>query len=141
MTAARHRRRSSPRLARTRHTRPERVVRSVLHAMGYRFRVHEKDLPGTPDVVFRPRRKVIFVHGCFWHDHHCRPDRRRPRTNVAYWNHKFARNTMRHARQVRELEAAGWAVLTVWECELEDTLPLALRLRRFLGDIRATPPS
>ena len=120
----------------SRNTVPERVVRSVLHGMGYRFRLHGEGLPGKPDIVFPPRRKAIFVNGCFWHDHGCRPAERRVRTNAAFWESKFARTAARDARHTRELETAEWDVLVVWECEVEDVLSLALRLRTFLG-----PPS
>ena len=118
---------------RSRDTAPEQVVRRVLHAMGYRFRVHGAGLPGKPDIVFPPRRKAIFVNGCFWHDHGCRPAERRVRANAAYWAEKFARTAARDARDTRELQAAEWDVLVVWECEVEDVLALALRLRAFLG--------
>ena len=118
--------------------------------MGYRFRVQGEGLPGTPDILFPPRHKAIFVHGCFWHGHDCRPSERQPQRNVAYWSDKIASNAARHERQVRELEAAGWGVLTLWECEIHDVFSLALRLRRFLGETvqdrrpdtgRSVPPS
>ena len=122
------------RLAKPRHTRPERFVRSILHALGYRFRVQGDGPPGTPDIFFPSGRKAIFVHGCFWHGHDCLPPERRPQTNTAYWTDKIARNTARHERQVCELEADDWNVLTLWECEILDVLSLAILLHRFLGD-------
>ncbi len=109
-------------------------MRRLLHVMGYRFRLHCRDLPGTPDIVFPARRKAVFVHGCFWHGHGCRPMRRRPTANAAYWEGKFAATAARHAAQVAELEAAGWTALTVWECEIEDAVRLLVRLRAFLGE-------
>ena len=121
----------------SRDTRPERVVRRLLYAMGYRFRVHGEYLPGTPDIVFASRRKVIFVHGCFWHGHGCRPASRDPVTNVEYWSAKIAGNAERDARQAAELADADWGSLVVWECELGRVPALARRLRQFLGDTTA----
>ena len=121
-----------------RDTKPEMVVRRLLHGMGYRFRLQAKELPGRPDIVFRPRRKAIFVHGCFWHRHRrpdCRRGRSTPASRTEYWEAKFARNVTRDRRNERALRAAGWGVMVVWECQ---TKPagldrLAGRLRRFLG--------
>jgi DNA mismatch endonuclease (patch repair protein) len=115
-------------------TGPERRVRSILHRLGYRFRLHARELPGTPDIVLRPRRAAIFVHGCFWHGHGCARGSRRPRTNEAYWEAKVARNRARDAGKLAALEAAGWRVLTLWECELKDEAALAARLSAFLGE-------
>lgn len=115
--------------------KPEMAVRSLVHRLGYRFRLHAKDLAGKPDLVFRPRRKVIFVHGCFWHGHSdpsCL-DGRRPKSRAEYWGPKLDRNIERDTAHVAALEAAGWKVLIVWECETKDALALAKRLRRFLG--------
>jgi DNA mismatch endonuclease (patch repair protein) len=117
--------------------KPELTVRRMVHRMGYRYRLHRKDLPGKPDLVFGPSRKVIFVHGCFWHGHDdpaC-PDRRQVKSNQAYWNPKIAGNRERDARNQAALEAAGWRVLTVWECELRDSLTLEKRIRDFLEDL------
>lgn len=115
--------------------KPELLVRSLVHRMGYRFRLHRRDLPGKPDLVFAPRRKVIFVHGCFWHGHDdpaCR-DGRTPRSNESYWLPKLARNKERDAASVAALEASGWGVLVIWECETRDAEGLKKRLQDFLG--------
>ena len=114
--------------------KPELLVRRMVHAMGYRYRLHRKDLPGKPDLVFGPRRKVIFVHGCFWHGHDdpsC-PDRREVKSNQTYWTPKIARNRERDARQQAALKAADWKVLTLWECETRDKEALSARIKDFL---------
>jgi len=112
-------------------TRPEQAVRSLLHALGYRFRLHRKDLPGSPDIVLPGRKAVIFVHGCFWHGHACKRGSRAPKTNADYWTKKLAGNVARDARTRVELEALGWRVLVVWECEIKAE-SLADKLRMFL---------
>ena len=112
-------------------TSPEMVVRRVAHAMGYRFRLHRRDLPGSPDVVFPSRRKVIFVHGCFWHGHDCRKAHM-PRTNTAYWAAKIERNRERDAASLHALRELGWGVLVVWECEMKDRRTLGSRIKTFL---------
>jgi DNA mismatch endonuclease, patch repair protein len=114
-------------------TAPERKVRSLLHRMGYRFRLHARELPGTPDIVLRPRRAAIFVHGCFWHGHDCPRGARQPKANAAYWSAKIARNRARDAASIAALDAAGFRALTLWECELKDEAALAVRLAGFLG--------
>ncbi|MCY4055336.1 MAG: very short patch repair endonuclease [Cyanobacteria bacterium MAG CAR4_bin_6] len=119
-------------------TKPEMLVRRLLYRMGYRYRLHRKDLPGKPDIVFGSRRKVIFIHGCFWHGHSCKRGNRLPRTNAEYWMAKIAGNIKRHAKQLDELAAAGWMELTLWECELADEKAVERRLRDFL-DETATP--
>ena len=116
------------------HTKPEMEVRRLLHRMGYRYRLHRKDLPGKPDIVFGSRRKVIFVHGCFWHGHSCKRGSRLPKSNVEYWQRKIARNVERHSDQIDELTTAGWAGLTLWECELADMEAIARRLNAFLDE-------
>jgi DNA mismatch endonuclease (patch repair protein) len=116
-------------------TRPELIVRRLLHRLGYRFRTHLRGVPGRPDVAFPARRKIIQVHGCFWHQHtdpSC-PLRTRPRSNRNYWDTKLARNVERDAEQLAALEAAGWQVLTLWECYCRDEAELAQRLVGFLG--------
>jgi DNA mismatch endonuclease, patch repair protein len=115
-----------------RDTTPERAVRSMLHEMGYRFRLHRKDLPGKPDIVFGPRKKVIFVHGCFWHGHRCRKGRL-PKTRGDFWKPKIAGNRARDRRNARQLEALGWEVLTIWQCELKNLLAVRERIVDFLG--------
>src|SRR5882672_9435689 len=100
-------------------TAPELLVRSLAHRMGYRFRLHRKDLPGRPDLVFPGRRKAIFVHGCFWHGHDCEHGLRRPKTNVAFWEAKARDNRARDARKETKLSDTGWKVLVVWECQVK----------------------
>ena len=119
-------------------TKPEMLVRRLLYRMGYRYRLHRKDLPGKPDIVFGSRRKVIFIHGCFWHGHSCKRGNRLPRTNAEYWMAKIAGNIKRHAKQLDVLAAAVWMELTLWECELADEKAVERRLRDFL-DETATP--
>ena len=112
------------------------MVRSMVRRMGYRFRLHATELPGKPDLVFRPRKKVIFVHGCFWHQHSkpsCK-DGRPPKSNTSYWSQKLARNVERDAVQIKTLRRLGWRVLVLWECEvLKGGAGLENRIRRFLG--------
>ena len=117
---------------RSKDTKPEMVVRRLVHSLGYRFRLHRKDLPGVPDLVFPSRRKIIFVHGCFWHGHPCRGEPRLPKTNRDYWVPKIAGNAERDRVHRRKLERLGWEVLTVWECELKERAPLQNRLMTFL---------
>lgn len=118
-------------------TRPEMIVRSAAHRLGFRFRLHRKTLPGCPDLVFAGHRKVIFVNGCFWHGHDCKRGKRMPKTNAAYWRAKIARNSARDASAQTALSAAGWDVLIVWECETKDREGLNARLRDFLSPIPA----
>lgn len=116
-------------------TRPEMVVRSAAHALGYRFRLRRRDLPGKPDLVFPGRRKIVFVHGCFWHQHSspaCR-DGRAPKSRLEYWGPKLKRNAERDLASIATLEADGWRVLVVWECETKDRERLKRKLARFLG--------
>lgn len=122
---------------RGRDTKPELWLRSRLHALGYRYRVHVKGLPGTPDVVFGARRKVIFVHGCFWHQHPECPLAVMPKTREDFWRQKLAANGARDKRNVAELEARGWQVLVLWECELHDGAALS-KAREFLGPSRVS---
>lgn len=114
-------------------TMPELVVRRLAHRMGYRYRLHRRDLPGTPDLVFPSRRKVILVHGCFWHQHHCVLGSKQPQTNRLYWLPKLARNRDRAVAGELALIERGWTSLIIWECETRDESMIALRLRRFLG--------
>lgn len=118
---------------RSRDTKPEMVVRSLVHQMGYRFRLHKKGLPGTPDLVLAAHRKVIFVHGCFWHMHRCRYGKVTPATNIEFWQNKRGGNVTRDQRNRRQLKAAGWSVLVIWECWTRDIEGQLLpRLQRFL---------
>ena len=115
-------------------TKPEMIVRRLLHGMGYRYRLHRKDLPGRPDIVFASRRKVIFVHGCFWHRHadpSCKIARM-PKSRLDFWGPKFAANQARDERDVAALEKMGWNVLVVWECGLRDVDGLRETVTRFL---------
>lgn len=111
-----------------RNTEPERRVRSLLHRLGFRFRVQRKDLPGTPDIVLPKYKTVIFVHGCFWHRHAGCKRATTPANNAEYWQKKFARNLARDARVQQELKESGWQVIIVWECELRDMDTLAITL-------------
>ncbi|MFW8594730.1 very short patch repair endonuclease [Cribrihabitans neustonicus] len=117
---------------RAKDTKPEMLVRRIVHGLGYRYRLHRKDLPGKPDLVFGPRRKVIFVHGCFWHQHSCRAGRI-PASRRDYWEPKLQRNVERDATHLAALTGSGWQVLTVWECETKDLDALRSRLLEFLA--------
>jgi len=125
----------SERMARIRKTdtKPEMLVRRMLHALGYRYRLHRRDLPGNPDIVFASRKKLIFVHGCFWHQHDCRLGAKQPRARSKYWLPKLQRNKESDARNLEALESAGWKALIIWECELGDVKALERNLRKFLG--------
>jgi DNA mismatch endonuclease (patch repair protein) len=119
------------RAVKSKDTEPEWIVRKLLHAAGYRYRLHAKELPGKPDLVFPSRRKVVFVHGCFWHGHACARGARRPKTNSEYWKGKIARNRERDEAHLIALRQGGWKVRTIWECEINrGVLP---GLKRFLG--------
>ena len=122
---------------RAKNTKPELLIRRLLHGLGYRFRLHGAvrggSLPGKPDLVFAGRRKVIFVNGCFWHTHTCPAGTRAPGTNAGFWAAKRARTVARDAAAVQSLEAAGWRTLVVWECELRNTSALEAELVAFLG--------
>ena len=122
------------RSVKSRDTKPEIVVRQLLHRMGYRYRLHRPDLPGKPDIVFSSRKKVIFVHGCFWHGHTCKRGNRQPKTNTDYWRAKIERNVERFAGQLEELARKGWNALVLWECELSDESNLRVRLIQFLSE-------
>jgi DNA mismatch endonuclease (patch repair protein) len=113
-------------------TKPEMVVRRLLHSLGYRYRLHVKKLPATPDLVFAGRRKVIFVHGCFWHRHEGCSKATFPKSRQEFWGEKFRRNTERDRQAVSALEKAGWKVLIVWQCQLTNQESLATSLVDFL---------
>ena len=115
-----------------RDTSPEKIVRSLLHRMGYRFRLQRDDLPGKPDIVLPRFKTVVFVNGCFWHRHSGCKRATTPATNVDYWQTKFERNVARDARNQAELEKMGWRVVIVWECELKDKTTLEKRLDDYL---------
>ena len=116
---------------RSKDTTPEMRVRSIVHLLGYRFRLHRRDLPGHPDLVFPRLNKVIEVRGCFWHAHSCLKGRR-PAVRTEYWHPKLARTVRRDRRNVRKLRAMGWRVLVVWDCQTADEVKLISRLTRFL---------
>jgi DNA mismatch endonuclease (patch repair protein) len=120
-------------------TTPELTVRRMLHAMGYRFRLHRRGLPGTPDLVFPGRRKIIFVHGCFWHAHQGCPYAVRPKTRPEFWERKLEKNVLRDKIAESQLILMGWEVLAVWECWLREPSLAADRMRNFLGAVPKTP--
>ena len=117
---------------RNRDTKPEKVVRSVIHNLGYRYRLHKPDLPGRPDIVLVRHRKVIDVHGCFFHMHDCKYGSVVPVTNEEFWRTKRLSNVERDRRNIRELRRAGWKVLIVWECETRNVAKVAKRIEKFL---------
>lgn len=122
---------------RSTNTKPEMVVRKLIHSMGYRYRLHRKDLPGRPDITFGPRRKIIEVRGCYWHAHlrydpTCWEARSEAKSNKAYWGPKMDRNVERDRRNLALLEEAGWAVLVIWECELRNMEAVRHRIESFL---------
>jgi DNA mismatch endonuclease (patch repair protein) len=118
---------------RGKNTTPEMFVRRLVHSLGFRYGLHTNSLPGKPDLVFRSRRKVIFVHGCFWHMHSCKHGRNAPVSNVEYWGRKRAGNFQRDREHVKALKKAGWRVLVIWECGLKDERRLRNRLLAFLA--------
>lgn len=120
----------------SKHTKPELVVRSLLHRMGYRFRLHRKELPGRPDIAFIGRKTAIFVHGCFWHGHGCKIGKL-PKSNLEFWAPKIERNRLRDREKRSELEQIGWTVAEVWQCEIKDIQSLEARLRTFIGKPKA----
>jgi len=119
---------------RSQDTGPELEVRRIVHRLGYRYRLYVGTLPGRPDLVFPARRKVIFVHGCFWHRHRKCRYTTSPKTFKKFWEAKFAANVARDHRNVRNLKRIGWAVLTVWQCELKKSKRLSRRLNDFLSN-------
>lgn len=121
---------------RGKNTKPELVVRSYLHAHGYRFRIHRKDLPGNPDIVFPKLRTCLFIHGCFWHRHVGCRYATTPKTRVDFWGEKFRKNVVRDLANIQALEAASWEVLIIWECQLktdENALPKLLERLEEIG--------
>jgi DNA mismatch endonuclease (patch repair protein) len=129
------RRSANMRAIRSRDTKPEITVRRLAHAMGYRFRLHRKDLPGKPGLVFPRRHAVIFIRGCFWHQHSgpaCL-DARPPKSNTSYWHAKLARNLMRDAGHETALQAQGWRVHVIWDCETKNTAAIKRRLQKILS--------
>ena len=112
-----------------RNTGPELKLRKLMTRMGLRYRLHRKDLPGSPDIAFMGRKTAVFMHGCFWHGHDCKRGARQPKANADYWSTKIGRNRSRDAATAGALEAMGWRSVVVWECELRDETQLEARLR------------
>ncbi len=131
-TVTREQRSANMAAVRGKNTRPEILVRRLLHGLGYRYRLHVANMPGRPDIVFRKRHCVVFVNGCFWHGHDC-PRGNPPSSNTEFWWPKISKNRDRDRRMQDELKNDGWRVLTVWECETKDKGRLQRRLCRFLG--------
>jgi DNA mismatch endonuclease (patch repair protein) len=125
----------SERMSRVRNkdTKPEMLVRRLVHGLGFRYRLHAGDLPGRPDLVFRGARRAIFVHGCFWHRHPGCRNTRMPKSKLAFWRPKLLGNRRRDLRDQRRLLDLGWRALVIWECEVRDPAILKKRLDRFLG--------
>lgn len=121
------------RAVKSRDTEPEMTVRRTLHGLGYRYRLHRTDLPGTPDIVFPSRRKAILVHGCFWHQHECQRGARSPKANQAYWLAKLQRNRERDAAHEAMLRELGWRIMVIWECQTRDQDGLAKQITAFLS--------
>jgi len=125
-------RRKTMQAVKSKDTAPELLVRRLLHASGYRYRLHQRNLPGCPDLVFSSRKKVVFINGCFWHGHDCVRGKRVPKSNSKYWIAKIGRNRARDATTKKQLKTDGWVTLVLWECELQDEGQLLRRLRTFL---------
>ena len=119
---------------RAKNTAPEMVVRGFVHALGFRYRLHDKNLPGCPDLVFPARHKVIFVHGCFWHRHNRCPLARLPKSRLDFWLPKLEGNKRRDALKLRQLSRLGWKSLVIWECELRDPMRVMFKTLMFLED-------
>ena len=124
---------------RGRDTRPELIVRRIAHALGFRFRLHRKDLPGRPDIVFPRHQAVIVVHGCFWHRHPGCKRASSPKTRVRYWQNKFEGNVVRDKRNETALRDLGWKVMVIWECETKDHEAVAARIESFLRRDESEP--
>lgn len=120
------------RAVRSKDTRPELLVRRIAHALGFRFRVNVKDLPGRPDLAIKSRKKAIFVHGCFWHRHNDCKRATIPRSNETYWLKKFAGNIERDKKVLAAYRAIGWKPLVIWECELGNQKTISKRIKRYL---------
>jgi DNA mismatch endonuclease, patch repair protein len=116
---------------RSKDTKPELLVRRLVHGLGYRYRLHKRELPGSPDLIFRGRKKVVFVHGCFWHGHECKLGRM-PKSRIDFWAKKKNANRERDTRALSEIDKMGWHALVLWECELKDMKNLEQSIRSFL---------
>jgi len=117
---------------RGKNTSPEMAVRRLIRDLGFGYRLHDKTLPGKPDLVFKGRKKVIFIHGCFWHQHSGCKISHIPKSNHEYWAPKLQKTQLRDKEYLRELEASGWQVLTIWECEVKDISSLSVKFLKFL---------
>ncbi|EGW52907.1 very short patch repair endonuclease [Candidatus Endoriftia persephonae] len=120
------------RCVKSKDTKPELVVRKISHSLGYRHRLYRKDLPGKPDLVYPSRKKIIFVHGCFWHGHKCKRGDRLPKSNREYWVKKIKSNMERDKLHIEELNNQGWSVLIVWECEVKNLQVLTQKIAEFI---------
>jgi DNA mismatch endonuclease, patch repair protein len=120
------------RAVKSKDTAPEMLVRKLIYSLGFRYRLHNVSLSGKPDIIFNQRKKVIFIHGCFWHGHNCKRGDRIPATNTEYWLQKIGRNKIRDKQAIEKLEIEGWTVLILWECELKDANSLKNKLVEFL---------
>ena len=118
---------------RSKDTSPEIIVRRLSHRMGYRFRLHRSDRPGRPDLTFPKLKKVIFVHGCFWHSHNCRRGTVKPKTNATYWKAKRERTLNRDKKNLKNIESLGWQSLVIWECEVNELLHLEEKISDFFN--------
>jgi DNA mismatch endonuclease (patch repair protein) len=121
------------RLIKSRDTSPELSLRKLVRSLGYRYRKNHRAMAGSPDISLVKRKRAIFLHGCFWHRHDCPAGRRSPKSRVDYWSEKFTRNVERDRTVAKELRAAGWRALIVWECELKNRWGVEKRIRKFLG--------
>lgn len=119
-------------LIKAKNTKPEMIVRKLIFSLGYRYRLHRIDLPGCPDLVFSSRRKIIFVHGCFWHRHAECALARLPKSKLEFWLPKLSKNAARDVKNIATLQRTGWEVMIIWECELRDTAALLDKIRGFL---------
>lgn len=120
------------RAIRSKGMKPELIVRRLVYSLGFRYRLHSRALPGTPDLVFSSRHRVIFVHGCFWHSHGCKLSHV-PKSNVSYWRPKLNRNHVRDVKSRKALSALGWRSLVIWECELKNKERVTTRVKKFLA--------
>ena len=120
----------------SKNTKPERIVRSILHNAGYRYRLHRRDLPGSPDVVLPKHKRVIYVHGCFWHGHKGCPRSKRPNSNVDFWEKKLDGNIQRDRINLRRISEMGWSALIIWSCEIRNREELLDKLLHFMSESR-----
>ena len=132
-TRSQYQRRRIMQAVKSKDTGPELIVRRLLHKMGYRFRLHRKDLPGRPDIVLPKYRKAIFVHGCFWHNHGCAKGQL-PKSRLDYWQPKLEANARRDRTKKEQIESLGWKVLVVWQCQTKDLDALRTQLRAFVDE-------